>query len=58
MPKPDVLVITSGINALGVEAIADILAEVKTFKDSNPDNGPWAEHDSRSFTYDGPNALQ
>jgi hypothetical protein len=51
--KPDVLTITSGINSLGPEAVAGILAEVRDFKDFNEDNDPRKEHDFGCFTYAG-----
>lgn len=46
---PDVLVVTAGVMALGDEAVADILMNVKTFNSFNPDNDPWGEHDCAIF---------
>jgi len=51
--KPDVLAITAGVNALGPEAVANILLQVRDFRDFNEDNDPWQEHDFGSFSYAG-----
>jgi len=50
---PDALLVTRGISAFGPEAVYEILLRVKHFKDFNPDNDPWEEHDFGSFDYDG-----
>jgi hypothetical protein len=39
------VLITAGIQALGAEAITDILAAVAAFDDFTPDNDPYGEHD-------------
>ena len=39
------VVITRGIQALGHQAILDVLAAVAAFSDFTPDNDPYAEHD-------------
>jgi len=39
------VVITRGIQALGHQAIMDVLAAVAVFSDFTPDNDPYAEHD-------------
>ena len=50
--RPNLLVITRGIAALGPEAVREILQEVKEFNDFNEDNDPWGEHDFGSFFYE------
>ena len=39
------VVITRGIQALGHQAILDVLAAVAAFSEFTPDNDPYAEHD-------------
>ena len=51
--KPDMLVITRGIAALGDEAVTYILTKVKMFSDFNEDNNPWGERDFGSIEYEG-----
>ena len=51
--SPNLLVITSGVNALSIEAVADILTSVKEFDSFNEDNDPYGEHDFGAFDYEG-----
>lgn len=44
---------TRGIQALGEQAVADILNKVRTFNAFTPDNDPYKEHAFGSFTHDG-----
>jgi len=39
------VLITRGIQALGHQAVVNILAAVAAFSDFTPDNDPYAEHD-------------
>ncbi len=47
------VMMTRGIQALGEQAVADILNKVRTFNAFTPDNDPYGEHDFGSFTHDG-----
>ena len=47
---PGQTVITSGIAALGAEAVEIITAAVRGFSDFNPDNDPYGEHDCATLT--------
>jgi hypothetical protein len=48
-----VVLMTSGVIALGPEAQARILAAVRAFNDFSTDNDPWAEHDFGAVEVDG-----
>lgn len=39
------VMLTSGVEALGVEAVTDIVASVSAFDAFSPSNDPYAEHD-------------
>ena len=45
------VVITSGVRALGVNAVAEILTEVSEYEDFTED--VYGEHDFGAFTFDG-----
>lgn len=45
--------VTSGVAALGWEAVQHIVRTVATFDDFNHRNDPYAEHDFGSFDADG-----
>ncbi len=47
------VMMTRGIQALGEQAVADILNKVRTFDAFTPDNDPYQEHDFGSFQHDG-----
>lgn len=44
---------TRGIQALGEQAVADIINKVRTFDAFTPDNDPYREHDFGSFQHAG-----
>lgn len=51
---PKAVVVTAGIDALGGEAVAEIIyGRVATFNDFTPDNDPYGEHDFGAFDYQG-----
>ena len=39
--KPDLLLVTCGVMALGDDAVAAVLERVKAFNQFTPDNDPW-----------------
>lgn len=45
------VMMTRGIQALGEQAVADILNKVRTFDVFTPDNDPYGEHDFGSFRH-------
>ena len=47
------LVITAGVQQLGVDAIARILVGVREFDNFNGDNDPYGEHDFGALAVDG-----
>lgn len=47
------VVITRGIQALGHQAVMDMLAAVVAFADFTPDNDPYGEHDCAVMTVSG-----
>ena len=49
--RPNLLLITSGVDALGLEAITEIFQKVRDFNSFNEDNDPYAEHDFGAFDY-------
>lgn len=44
------LMFTTGVHALGSEALAHILAAIATFDAFGPDNDPYGEHDCATMT--------
>lgn len=44
------VLITAGIQALGIEVVTDILAAISAFADFTPDNDPYGEHDCAVMT--------
>ena len=44
------IVITRGIEALGVEGVSEVLIAVARFNDFSEDNDPWGEHDCAVLT--------
>jgi Protein of unknown function (DUF3768) len=51
------IMITSGIQALGAEAVARVLAAVAGFDAFSADNDPYGEHDCAILTVDGVRVL-
>jgi hypothetical protein len=51
------IMITSGIQALGAEAVARVLAAVAGFDAFTADNDPYGEHDWAILTVDGVRVL-
>lgn len=51
------VVITRGIQALGHQAILDVLAAVAAFSEFTPDNDPYAEHDCAIMAVGGHRIL-
>ena len=47
------IVITCGIEALGMEGISEVLTAVARFADFSEDNDPWGEHDCAVLTVNG-----
>ena len=47
------VMMTRGIQALGAQAVAEILDKVRSFDAFTPDNDPYTEHDFGSFKHDG-----
>lgn len=47
------VVITKGIQALGHQAVMEVLAAVAAFSDFTPDNDPYGEHDCAVMTVGG-----
>jgi hypothetical protein len=47
------VVITRGIEALGVHGVRNVLTAVARFDDFTEDNDPWGEHDCAVLTVDG-----
>jgi hypothetical protein len=47
------IVITRGVQALGVEGVLKVLAAVAEFDDFTEDNDPWGEHDCAVLTVEG-----
>ena len=54
---PDKLVITSGIAALGIDAVGKILRKVKEYDRFNKDTDPWGERDMGFFKYEGKDII-
>jgi hypothetical protein len=48
------IIVTSGIQALGTEGVARVLAAVAGFDAFTGDNDPYGEHDCAILTVDGP----
>ncbi|MDB5714209.1 MAG: hypothetical protein JWO15_1606 [Sphingomonadales bacterium] len=46
-------VITNGINALGLPAVAGIIGKLRSFDDFSADNDPHGEHDMGAFEWEG-----
>jgi hypothetical protein len=51
------IVITAGIQALGTEGVAGVLAAVAGFDTFTADNDPYGEHDCAILTVDGVRVL-
>ena len=51
--RPNLLLMTSGVDALGLEAITEILQKVRDFDNFNENNDPYGEHDLGAFDYKG-----
>lgn len=51
------VMLTSGINALPADDVAQILSRVRSFNDVTSDNDPYGEHDFFSFDYKGNNIF-
>lgn len=51
------VVMTAGIQALGEEVVARVLAAVRAFTTFTEDNDPYGEHDFGSLSVDGQNVL-
>jgi hypothetical protein len=49
--------ITSGIQALGTDGVARVLAAVAAFDAFTDDNDPHGEHDCAILTVDGPRVM-
>jgi Protein of unknown function (DUF3768) len=49
--------ITNGIGALGLPTVNAIFAAIAEFKDFNPDNDPWGEHDCAFLTVNGTSVI-
>lgn len=47
------IVITRGLEALGANAVAEVLTAVARFDDFTEDNDPWGEHDCAVLTVNG-----
>ncbi|MBQ8677591.1 MAG: DUF3768 domain-containing protein [Alphaproteobacteria bacterium] len=47
------VMLTSGINALAADDVAEILSRVRSFNDFTTANDPYNEHDFGSFDYKG-----
>ena len=47
------IMITQGIQALGEQAVAAIIAKVRAFDAFTPDNDPYGEHDFGKIVHDG-----
>jgi hypothetical protein len=47
------VMMTSGIERLGSEAVGRVMAEVRVFSTFNEDNDPYGEHDFGSLTAEG-----
>jgi hypothetical protein len=45
-------VITNGINALGLPAVAGIIGKLRGFDDFSADNDPYGEHDMGAFDWE------
>jgi hypothetical protein len=45
--------ITSGVQALGPEAVATLIQRVRTFSQFDQDNDPYEEHDFGAFDHEG-----
>lgn len=52
-----VVMLTPGINALGVEAIAEIKKLVQGYKDFTTENDPWGEHDLGTIDWNGAKVI-
>jgi len=48
-----IAVMTDGIAGLGAVAVREIFAAVAAFRDFNPDNDPWGEHDCAVMSVNG-----
>ena len=46
------IVITHGIEALGIDGVRNVLAAVARFDEFSEDNDPWGEHDCAVLTVD------
>jgi uncharacterized protein DUF3768 len=51
------IMITSGIQALGTDGVARVLAAVAAFDAFTDDNDPHGEHDCAILTVDGPRVM-
>jgi len=51
--KPGRVLISAGVQALGQEALPEVLDAVQKFAAFSPDNDPHREHDFGSFEYEG-----
>ena len=47
------VMLTRGVQALGEEAVAEVLTAVRSFSIFSPDNDPYGEHDFGSFEHRG-----
>ena len=47
------VMLTRGVQALGEEAVAEVLTAVRSFSNFSPDNDPYGEHDFGSFAHRG-----
>ena len=45
------VMLTRRVQALGEEAVAEVLTAVRSFSDFTPDNDPYGEHDFGSFEH-------
>ena len=51
--RPNLLVVTRGINSLPVQDQVEIMERVRDFNDFTPDNDPYSQHDFGSFMHNG-----
>ena len=49
--RPNLLLVTSGVDALGLEAVTEILQKVRDFDEFDENNDPYGEHDFGAFDY-------
>lgn len=45
IPKPHRLILSEGVQALGMSGIHEVISKVKEFNDFNKGNDPYGEHD-------------